>query len=367
MKEATRIGVVTHNDYEEAVMDEHALRTAGARTGRWLRRALSVVLLGLTASMGSAVWAAPVKMIVNNDTQESSLKGRTWDHFRDLMVKSLAGKVDVEVHHNSSLYTQQTEVQALMLGGVHAISPVVGVYTGTFPKLAVLVLPYLLPGPKAIDAAVKDPAIGGELFKNVEAKGIEIVGIWLNGPRDVGRKGAPILTPAEAKGVKIRVPGGSNYVDAWKAVGANVITMSWSEVPAALQQGVIDAVEPVPNAWYSSHLYEIADHITEIKYIWDFYIVGVNKAWYDELDPDVHAKMQKIFDETTAWNWQSANQANAQAKKKMAAEGARFYQLTPAQMGKWVDAMRTTWKTLGTPLVGQIMMDRLEAIGKKFR
>jgi hypothetical protein len=54
-------------------------------------------------------------------------------------------------------------------------------------------------------------------------------------------------------------------------------------VPTALSQGVIDAVEPVANAWLASKLYEIANHVTRIGYVLDFYIVCTNKVWWDRM------------------------------------------------------------------------------------
>ena len=82
------------------------------------------------------------------------------------------------------------------------------------------------------------------------------------------------------KGLKIRVQSAPIYVDTMKAFGANVIAMSWSETPTALQQGVIDAVEPTPNAWVAAKIYELVDNITVTGYCFDFYIVGANKQWW---------------------------------------------------------------------------------------
>lgn len=177
----------------------------------------------------------------------------------------------------------------------------------------------------------------------------------------------PILMPADIKGVKIRVPGGANYVETFKLLGANVISMAWGEVPTALRQGVIDAVEPTPNAWLSSRLFETAKQVSKVGYIWDFYIVSTNKAWWDGLPSDQRAGLRKALDKATAWNWENANKANEDAYVKMAAQGATINDLTPAQRKAWADAVKPLWNGLGTKLVGQDTMDRLATIGDKHR
>lgn len=323
--------------------------------------AVGAVLSALAA--GPAL--AQTKMVVNNDTGPVSLKGQTWEHFKEIVEGKLGDQVTVELHHGGALYSQKTMLQGLQLGAIQAISPVVGVYTGTFPKLAVLTLPFLLSTPTAIETAMNDEMVEKELLQDMRDQGIEPVAVWLNGPRNVGRKGTPILTPADMKGVKIRVPGGSNYVEAFKAVDANVITMAWGEVPTALQQGVIDAVEPTPNAWLSSRLFEIADQITETGYIYDFYIVAVNKPWWDDLDEDVRSGLEAALDETTEWNWQNTDRVNTEANEKMQAEGAKIHELTDEQLAEWKKAMRPVWDKLGTSQVGEKLMKRLIEIGSQ--
>lgn len=330
--------------------------------GRFTRAAAVGALL--TAFATAPAWAQ-TKMIVNNDTGPVSLKGQTWEHFKEIVEGKLGDKVTVELHHGGALYSQKTMLQGLQLGAIQAIAPVVGVYTGTFPKLAVLTLPFLLSTPTAIETAMNDEMVKKGLLQDLRDQGIEPVAVWLNGPRNVGRKGSAVLTPADMKGVKIRVPGGSNYVEAFKAVDANVITMAWGEVPTALQQGVIDAVEPTPNAWLSSRLFEIADNITETGYIYDFYIVALNKSWWDGLDEGVRKELAAAMDETTKWNWENTDRVNAEAEDKMKAEGATIHKLTDEQRAEWKKAMQPVWEKLGTSQVGDELMRRLIEIGKQ--
>jgi C4-dicarboxylate-binding protein DctP len=276
--------------------------------------------------------------------------------------------LQVTVSNGEALYNQNSLIQAQQLGAVQIAAPGLGLFTGTFPKLTVLGLPYLLPSPEAIRAAVEAPDIGGVLFAEMRAKGLEPLDIWLNGPRDVGRAGAkPILTPEDMQGVKIRVAPGGVYVDTFREVGANVTTMSWGSVPTVLRQGVIDAVEPTPNAWVSSHLYEIAQQITKTEHIWDFYIVTANRAWWNGLPAPTQKVLREAMNETTKWNWENTNAENERSFGVMRNAGAVIYELSPEQKRAWAAAMRPMWNRIGDPLIGQDAMAKLITIGEKFR
>ena len=174
---------------------------------------------------------APLRIIVNNDTQPPTLKGQTWDLFKRELEQSLGSRVRVEVHHSGTLYDQRSQVQALQLGAIQFISPAIGVYSATAPKIAVLGLPFLLSNSRALQAVIDDEPIANALFGELRSKAMEPVAFWLNGPRDPGRRGTPIIRPSDMRGVKIRVPPGPNYVEPFRLLGANVVTIDWAEVP----------------------------------------------------------------------------------------------------------------------------------------
>ena len=81
------------------------------------------------------------------------------------------------------------------------------------------------------------------------------------GFRSTINKKRPINTPADLKGIKIRVPENSTYVDTFKALGANPTTMASSECFTALQQGTIDGLEQPVTPMYTYKSYELCDYI----------------------------------------------------------------------------------------------------------
>ena len=186
----------------------------------------------------------------------------------------------------------------------------------------------------------------------------------MNGPRELSYKGdKAILTPEDMAGVKIRVQSVPSDIAAMNAVGANVIAMSWSEVPTALQQGVIDAVEPTANALSGAGLIEIVDQMTKFGYQYSFYIVGANKVWWDGMSDEDRAAVQESLDIATAWNFENAAKENEAGYQEMVDAGKPVNELTAEQRAAWSAAMKPVWQEFGDDVVGEAAMARLREIG----
>lgn len=327
-----------------------------------IAKLIGSVALGFALALGVPA-AFSAEIILSNDTQQKSLKGQTFEVLKQELEKRLGNKVSVRLHQSGTLFDQKTQIQGLQLGSAHIISPTAGIYSPVAPKIGVLLLPFLLSSPQAIDAAMKDPVVRKAFVPDLEAKNITPVAVWMNGPRDFGHKGRePALTPDQWKGKKIRVQSAPVFIKTMEAIGANVIAMSWSEVPSALQQGVIDAAEPTPNAWRAAGIYKVVDHIILNDYVYSFYVVGANKQWWQGLSADVRKGVEEALDAASKWNWENADKMNAAALKTIEASNTKVHRLNDAQKKAWQKAVAPVWKTLGDDVVGPEVMARLKKI-----
>lgn len=309
--------------------------------------------------------AAQTSIVMSNDNNALGVKGQTFELLKKEIEKRLGDDVSVDLAHSGTLFDQTTQIQGLQLGSVDIIAPTSGIFAPVAPAVNALALPFIFSSPAQIDAAMKDPVVREAFVPQLEAKNIEPIAIWINGPRDFSYRGSKaILVPDDMKGVKIRVQSVPADIDTMKAFGANVVSMSWSEVPTALQQGIIDAVEPTPNALVGAGLQETIDQVTAIGYEYSFYIVAANKQWWAGLDNDVRAKIQEALDVATAWNWENTATQNAAAYEKVKALGKTVNEITPEQRDLWRQAVQPVWQKYGTDLVGAEVLDRMKEIGQ---
>jgi len=327
---------------------------------------LGASLLAAGMLLPSSAASAKIKFVMSNDNNGVGLKGKTFEVLKKEVEKRVGDKVTVELHHSGTLFDQKTQIQGLQLGGANLIAPTQGIYSPLSPKIGVLSLPFLLSTPKAVQAAVEEPVIHKAIFSDLEKKNIEPLAIWINGPRDLSYHGKkPILVPADLHGIKIRVQPVPVDLKTWKVLGANVVGMSWSEVPTALQQGVIEAVEPTPNALVGAGLGEMIDQVTRVDYHYSFYIVSTNKQWWNKLPADVRSGIQAALKSATAWNWENAAKENKAAYDKVRKLGKPVHTLTDAQRAKWAEAVKPVWDEYGVKQVGADVMKRLQKIAEE--
>jgi TRAP-type C4-dicarboxylate transport system substrate-binding protein len=77
-----------------------------------------------------------------------------------------------------------------------------------------------------------------------------------------------------------------SYQAAIEALGGNVQTISFSELVAAMRQGVVDGQENPISVIYDLKLYETQKYITIVNYLYSSMCHVVAKKVWDKLTPD---------------------------------------------------------------------------------
>jgi TRAP-type C4-dicarboxylate transport system substrate-binding protein len=78
---------------------------------------------------------------------------------------------------------------------------------------------------------------------------------WMDGGARSLYTKKKVQTPADLKGMKVRMMGNPLFVDTMNAMGGNGISMGYGEVFSALQTGVIDGAENNPPSLFTSNHY----------------------------------------------------------------------------------------------------------------
>ena len=109
-------------------------------------------------------------------------------------------------------------------------------------QLNLFSLPFLMPDYAAIDALTQGE-VGKSLFQTLDKAGVVPLAWGENGYREISNSKHAIKTPADLKGMKIRVVGSPLFLDTFTALGANPTQMSWSDAQPAMASGAVDGQE----------------------------------------------------------------------------------------------------------------------------
>ena len=85
---------------------------------------------------------------------------------------------------------------------------------------------------------------------------------------------------------KFRIAEAAVNQSLYKAWDLNAVVMPWPDVPVALKQGVIDALDHTPMVCNITKKFEVAKDFTQINYAQGLFIHMVNKAWFESLPKD---------------------------------------------------------------------------------
>ncbi|HEY8370631.1 MAG TPA: DctP family TRAP transporter solute-binding subunit, partial [Thermodesulfobacteriota bacterium] len=268
----------------------------------------------------------------------------------------------IEVYPNGSLSqgNQVREREMVQQGVIHFFYYSNLLLTLVEPKFNVISLPWLLPDTAAVDRVLDGP-VGDRLLELLPAKGIVGLAWGENGYRQLTNSVRPVATPADIKGLKIRVPGVRMYSDIYAALGANPVTMNFGEVFTALQQGTIDGQEnPIVSVIVPSKLYEVQKYLTLWDYSYDALVLGASRQVWDRLDEPTRQAIKRSAVEASAYQRQLARANEAEAVNEMRAKGVVVTRITPEQ--------RKAFETLVAPvfqkyeeIVGKDLLDAVKA------
>ena len=97
-----------------------------------------------------------------------------------------------------------------------------------------------MPDYAAIDALTQGE-VGQQMFTILDKAGVVPLAWGENGFREISNSKHAIKSPADLKGMKIRVVGSPLYLETFTALGANPTPMSWPAAQPAYASGEVHA------------------------------------------------------------------------------------------------------------------------------
>ena len=323
---------------------------------------LKTVLVALTAAMSFNAYAqAPIVIKFSHVVATDTPKGQAADRFKQLAEKYTNGRVKIEVYPNSQLYKDKEELEALQLGAVQMLAPSLAKFGPLGVKeFEAFDLPYIFPSKTAL-YNVTEGEIGKSLLKKLEPKGITGLAYWDNGFK-VMSANKPLHSPADFKGLKMRIQS-SKVLDAqMRALGANPQVLAFSEVYQALQTGVVDGTENPPSNMYTQKMHEVQKFVTVSNHGYLGYAVIVNKKFWDGLPADVRGQLDKAMREATTFEKAIAQRDNDLALEAIKKAGKTdIYTLSVKEQADWRKVLLPVQKEMES----RIGKDLISAINKE--
>ncbi|MFC2969358.1 TRAP transporter substrate-binding protein [Acidimangrovimonas pyrenivorans] len=181
------------------------------------------------------------------------------EQFAKDVATATDGRITAKVYNGGILGDQPDAIDQLRAGALNFANFNLGPMGPVVPATDIVSLPYLFKSPAQMHRVMDGP-VGREFAKAMAKKDIIALSWYDGGSRSFYNTKHPIKTPADLKGLKLRVMNNDLYVQMVAQLGGNATPMAYGEVFQSLKTGVIDGAENNFPSYDSSNHYEVAKY-----------------------------------------------------------------------------------------------------------
>lgn len=219
-----------------------SLTTTAAATAVAATGALSGCGANATPSAAQSSANSPITVRLGDTVAESNPEIAAERYFGAQLAQLTNQRYQVEVFPNGALGDHNRMNEQVRSGILPMTKTLFSNLTAFDKRLGALSMPYAF-GKQADLFAALDGPLGSAIGKILDGYDLVLLGLFDTGARNVYNKKRPIRTPADLKGVRLRVPQDAIAIDTFNALGAQATPLATNEIYSALQQGVIDGAE----------------------------------------------------------------------------------------------------------------------------
>ena len=265
------------------------------------------VLLLAVAALGAvslpAMAQSKTVLRISTPAVPDDWHARMWTVFKDALDKSAPGEFEVQINLNGSLFKQGTEPAAMARGNLELAAISAFDIAKLVPEFSVFTAGYVIRDPAQQQKVFNGP-IGAELFKTVAEK-MEVIAlatVYL-GTRQLNlRDTRKVATPADLKGVKLRMPGTREWLFLGEALGATATPLAFGEVYLGLKTGTIDGQDnPLPSV-RAAKFYEVTKQIVLTGHLVDSLFITMSNKSFNALGAAQRQKVVAAAQAAALWN-----------------------------------------------------------------
>lgn len=289
---------------------------------------------------------------------EDTPKGLAAMRFKALVEQRSEGRMQVQVYPGAQLYGDHDEMQALQLGAVEMLAPSLSKFGRIgFPEFELFDLPFLFANLTDVRRITQGP-LGQRLLDGLSRQGLLGLGYFDNGFKQMSAN-RPLLSPRDFVGLRMRVQASRVIAAQMRALGAQPVTLAFSETRRALASGVVHGTEnPVSNFWTQA-MHEVQSDLTLTDHGYLGYAVVVNQRFWASLPTPERTLLAQALREALIYGDQIADTQNAKALDALRLAGTtRIHTLNAPQRARLRQAVEPVHAAL-TQRIGSAWMNAI--------
>lgn len=264
---------------------------------------------------------------------------------KEKLEELLGDRVRVELYPNQQLGDLRTQAEQTQLGEIHLTMQPVSTITPFVDDIKIIDFPYILPADREKVFEVLDGEVGQEGLARLSQGGFKGLGYWFEGYKLFTTKNKEIHSPADFKGMKIRVMESPLLIAQYTNWGATATPIAYAELYSALEQGTVDGQENPIQSIVSNRYYEVQGQIIQSYHGSMTYLLLANEAWFDGLPEDVQAAII----EAEEYGRKKSREAYAEQEQEyiqtVKDSGVNYYELTPEEIAIFQESVAPVYES----------------------
>ena len=258
--------------------------------------------LGLLLAASAALGQPKVLLRFSTAAPPPDFLSRSMQQFKADLEKA-APEFDVQLHYASSLFRQGTEVPAMQRGNLEMSTMTTFEVAQQVPELGFFNRAYLF---RDYDHAYR--TLSGPVGKRYAELVASKMSVLVLAPTYLGTRQVALRSPRDVKGpsdlagLKLRMPGGPDWLLLAQSIGATPTPMGMPEVYLALQTGAIDGQENPPTIFSAAKFHEVSKQVVLTSHLVQPIFYAIAKPFYDKLSPEQKEKVQAAATRAARWN-----------------------------------------------------------------
>jgi tripartite ATP-independent transporter DctP family solute receptor len=186
-------------------------------------------------------------------------------------------------------------VDLVIAGDIECYVLMGGILGGRVPALEIQGLPFAFKDHAQVHQALDGP-LGRHLQQELKTKAIHALpyGLLENGFRHISTTDKAIATASDLEGLRIRIPEGKMFADAFQSLGAVPVEVNVLKLYEALKNREIDAQENPLSITEALKLHEVTRHVSLTAHMWSGFNMMISLKFWQALPEDVRDIIERV-------------------------------------------------------------------------
>lgn len=277
--------------------------------------------------------------------------------FKQLVEERSNGRIIVQNFPGGVMGGERDNLEALASGALEMAC--CGVADAIFyaPEYYIVELPYVMKDRAHVRKVWAGP-VGEEVNEAIrQKKGIRTIAVMDRGPRYL-TSNRPIYKPEDVKGLRMRLPENTVWMETWKALGAQPMPIAFPEIFTALQTGMVEAQENPLQTIYNAKFHEVQKYLIGTLHVLSVYKFQASDSWWNSLSPDDQKLLQEAMDEASVYGNKLVEEGEEELLRQLQEDGITYIEV---DIDKFRAALAPTLERLGREFFKEGLYDKVLA------